>query len=175
MVAALFVISFLTVRHVTLADLRTPQELPDDVRTELDVVWTRFNEVFSSRRRCFDDVTVRLVGRVEGGDARYVVADALVEIDIPTSPRRFRESLAHEFAHHIEHTCGAFDKLRVEIAEALEVPADSWFSGESWETTPSEIYAEGVAELVNGERVRHVDEVVVSAEITTLIEQWATN
>ena len=75
--------------------------------------------------------------------------------------------------HHIEHTCPAFDGLRTEIVRALDVPPTTWFHGDTWETTPSEIFAEGVVELVNGERVRHADAVVVTDEILTLIDHWA--
>ena len=80
------------------ADLEPEQELPADVRAEVDTTWAAFLDVFGSRRRCFGDVALRLVGDVDGGDARYDLDEALIEIEIPTSPARFRESLAHELA-----------------------------------------------------------------------------
>lgn len=85
------------------ADLVVVRDVPADVQAELDVTWSRFLDRFGSRRTCFEDVSVDLVRQVQGGDARYVIDKRLIEIQIPTTPARFRESFAHELAHHL--TC----------------------------------------------------------------------
>ena len=95
--AALFVLfagTFLAVRAIAgeraKAELNADQDLPSDVQAELDETWERFARVFDSHRTCFGDATVRLVRTLDGADARYVRSDSVVEIRIPTSPRRFR-------------------------------------------------------------------------------------
>lgn len=154
------------------AELIALQDVPADVRAELDLTWGHFLDRFEARTECFDDVSVELVRAVDGGDARYVVDENLIEIEIPTTPARFRESLAHELGHHIEHTCSDFAALRDELQPLLGGPDRAWAGGEVWEETPSELWAEAVVQLVNGERIRHADEVVVEPAVIDLIRSW---
>ena len=86
--------------------LRSNQDLPEPVRVEIDHVVERFRAVLPARQRCIPSATVELVGGLPEGDARYLVADRTIQIVIPTSPRRFRDSLAHELAHHVERHLG---------------------------------------------------------------------
>ncbi|MGA1052490.1 MAG: hypothetical protein ACO4AY_12410 [Ilumatobacteraceae bacterium] len=151
--------------------LLVPQAVPDDVRSELDVVWSDFRRVFAGRLGCVPDVTILLVGDVVGGDARYVVADARIEVRIPTTPARFRESVAHELAHHVEHTCREFDELRVQLNRGFWT--GTWESGDDWWDTPSEQWAEHVVELINGGRVRHTTEMPIDEAALAMIRAWA--
>lgn len=154
------------------AELVTTQDLPADVRAEIDTVWNRFATTFDARQGCISDVTVELVRRVDGGDARYVADEALIEIRIPTTPARFRESLAHELAHHVDRTCPAFDELRRQLHPRLGGTDVPWATGDVWEEVPAERYAEATVELLNGERVRHPDDVTVDADTVELIAAW---
>ena len=154
------------------AELSFGQDVPDDVRVESDAVWSHFAERFDARMTCIDDVTVVLVGSVEGGDARYVVGESRIEIRIPTTPARYRESLAHELAHHVERTCADFTSLRTDLEPLLAADAESWWVGPTWEETPSEQFAEAVVEFVNGERVRHAATVPVDDEVLAVIRRW---
>ena len=95
------------------------------------------------------------------------------EIQIPTTPARFRESVAHELAHHVEHACGQFGDLRSALHPQLGRPGSPWAGGRVWEEVPSERWAEAVVELVNGERIRHVDEVTVDDDVIAAIAAWA--
>jgi hypothetical protein len=147
-----------------------PQEVPRDVEVELATVRERFVSVFSGRLACIDDVTLMLVRDVEGGDARYVAAPRTIEIEIPTTPERFRESVAHELAHHVERSCDEFDALRTEIHQALG--GGDWSSGASWFETPAERWAEHVTDLLVDERVRHADEVPVDEGVLAAIRSW---
>ncbi len=151
-------------------DLVVVQDVPADVRAELDVTWQRFLDHFGSRRTCWADVSVVLVVDVVDGDARYVTADARIEIEIPTTPARFRESLAHELAHHVEHTCVEFETLESTLLPALG--GGDWFAGDTWDQVPSERYAEAVVELVNGERIRHLDRIQVAPVVVAAISEW---
>lgn len=155
----------------TSAAVVTPQDLPPDVRTEIETTWSDFTAAFAGRLDCIGPVTLVLVGAVEEGDARYLAGDARIEIEIPTTPARFRESLAHELAHHVEHGCDDFGALR-EVLHAELGPDRPWRGGSTWYDEPSERWAEHVVELVNGERVRHVGEVPVDADVVELIGAW---
>lgn len=164
------------VRQLTAAELRPDQELPADVEAEVDAVWDRFLAVFGSRRHCFDDLALRLVPEVDGGDARYLVAEARIEIEIPTSPARFRDSLAHELAHHVEHTCGAFGDLRRELASLPELRGRDWDDPElPWEERPTELWAETVVELVTGDRVRTARRFDLPAGAGASVSAWAAD
>lgn len=149
-----------------------PQEVPDDVSAELATVWSSFREVFPGRLACIPDVTLFLVADVEGGDARYVPGAARIEIAIPTTPARFRESVAHELAHHLEYTCDEFGGLRDELAPLLGGPEAVWSSDAAWAERPAERWAEHVVVLVNGERVRFEDEIEISDLVLDAITRW---
>ncbi len=164
--------SYLTVRYLGRARLHAEQDLPADVSAEVDAVWQDFNDLFADHVHCFDDVSLLLVAELEGGDARYVISEARIEIKIPTSPRRFRDSLAHELAHHLEHTCGSFSELRDDF-ESLPGIEGAWTGGADWQQTPAELYAETVVELVNGERVRHGRSMPLPPGALALVESWA--
>lgn len=152
--------------------LRFVQEVPDDVRRASDTTFERFLRRFDGRAACLDDVSVELVRAVEGGDARYVTGDRRIEIRIPTTPGRYQESLAHELAHHLERTCDEFEALRVALVPLLGGDGAAWATGPVWEEIPSERFAEVVVELVNSERVRHTDTVVVEPAARELIARW---
>ena len=155
MLAAVFAGSFSSVRvlstELAKADLVTAQDWPVDVEAEVAATWEAFTGRFDARRTCFEDVEVRLVRELAAGDARYQPDERRVEILIPTSPRRFRESLVHELAHHVERTCASHAELRTELGYPTW---EEWTSGSEWEEVPAERWAEAVVQLVNGERVR---------------------
>jgi len=171
--AALVAVGVALVSDVPRADLIVVQEVPSDVQAEVDILWRRFVGTFGARRSCFGDVSLMLVRDVEGGDARYVGAESLIEIEIPTTPARFRESLAHELGHHVERTCIEFSELRAAMLTELDMADSSWSGGDVWEQIPAEIWAEGVVGLVNGERILHGDDMPIDPSITALIEAWA--
>jgi len=147
-----------------------PQDVPADVAAELETVWSDFRRVFAGRLMCVPDVTIVLVPEVVDGDARYVPSDSRVEIEIPTTPARFRESVAHELAHHVEHGCPEFEELRRRLND--EFWPGSWRSGPVWWDVPSERWAEHVVDLVNGQRVRHIDEVPIDPRASAVIRGW---
>jgi hypothetical protein len=155
------------------AELVVVQDVPAEVGIELDTTWARFLDRFGARASCFGDVSIELVRDVDGGDARYLAGQARIEIQIPTTPARFRECVAHELSHHVEHACGQFGDLRSALHPQLGRPGSPWAGGRVWEEVPSERWAEAVVELVNGERIRHVDEVTVDDDVIAAIAAWA--
>ncbi|MEO6651254.1 MAG: hypothetical protein ABIP17_01185 [Ilumatobacteraceae bacterium] len=149
------------------------QDLPDDVRAVLDPAWAAFLARFDGRRSCIADVEVVLVDHVEGGDARYVESAAMIEIEIPTTPAKFRESLVHELAHHVERTCVEFGELRAELHArfGLERP---WSDGATWADIPAERWAETVVQLVNGDRILHRSEMPLDRSVLDVVEAWGS-
>ena len=118
------------------------QDLPDDVAVLVDETWRDFEQVFGGRSDCFPPVSLLLVSDVPDGDAVYRRDAARIEIEIPTSPARFPESLVHELAHHLEATCPAQAEMRVPFLAAQGLlDADGWFAGDEWARVPSEHFA----------------------------------
>lgn len=150
------------------------QDVPADVRSATDETFDRFRDRFAGRASCIGDVSIELVRSVDDGDARYVSGERRIEIQIPTTPARYRESLAHEFAHHLERTCGEFGSLQVALEPLLGGSGVAWSVGPTWKETPSEQFAEAVVELVNGERIRHADTMPVDPAALELIARWGT-
>ncbi len=150
--------------------VRFGQPIPADVEAEARAAVADYVGVFAARRACAPPADVVLVRDVEGGDARYVAEDGRVEIEIPTTPARFRESLVHELAHHLEHRCADFGELR----EAwLAQAGGAWSGHQRWEDRPSEQWAEAVVDIVLGERILHGDEMVLDPELVALVREWA--
>ena len=150
------------------------QELPRDVRALTDETWTGFSEAFAGRRSCLTDVRLTLVDEVPNGAARYLVDEALIEIEIPTSPVRYPESLAHELGHHLEAVCDVEVAIGDDFRRAQGLSASvDWSSGGEWEELPSEHFAESVVLVVLGDRPTHADRFVIRPDALELIERWA--
>lgn len=149
--------------------VRFTQPIPADVEAEARAAVADFVTVFEARRDCAGTAEVVLVRDVEGGDARYVDSDAVVEIEIPTTPERFRESLVHELAHHVERRCPQFEDLLRAWDAQTAVP---WTGQELWEDRPSEQWAEVVVEMVLGERRLHGEDMPIDAALVVLAQEW---
>lgn len=151
------------------------QDLPDDVALLTAATWDRFEAAFPAQAGCLTDVESELVDDVAGGAARYVASERLIRIEIPTSPRRYVESLTHELAHHLDASCGAELAIGAVIREAQGIdPEVPWEGVDPWEARPTEHYAEAVVEYVTGDRFTHADIIDVSVEVVEIIEAWAT-
>lgn len=152
--------------------LRSDQQLPVDVRAEIATVERRFVDAFEHRLGCVPPARLRLVGDIVGGDARYVVGDRRIEIEIPTTPARFRESLVHELAHHVEATCEEFDELRTNLGPLFGESTRGWTAGATWEEVPAELWAETVVLVVNGDRLLHADDMPLPQGAVEAVESW---
>ncbi len=149
------------------------QDLPDDVAILLDETWTGFLDAAPAHRDCIGTVRIELVGDVDGGDAAYRPDERLILVEIPTSPRRFPESVVHELAHHLDAVCRPDRDLRSGLRIAQGIEADRpWARSERWEDRPAEHLAEAVVEVVRGERVLHGDLLPLAPETVELVERW---
>lgn len=150
------------------------QDLPDDVAFLTATTWDRFEAAFPAQRTCLTDVELVLSDDVPLGAARYVASERMILIEIPTSPRRYVESLTHELAHHLDASCGAERAIGASLRAAQGIgPQVPWDDGEVWEERPTEQYAEAVVEYVTGDRFTHADIIDVSDEAVEIVEAWA--
>ena len=150
------------------------QRLPDDVALLTASTWDRFEAAFPAQAGCLTDVELELVEEVAGGAARYIASERLILIEIPTSPRRYVESLTHELAHHLDAGCDADLAIGATIrtAQGLD-PQAPWEGARAWAARPSEHYAEAVLEYVTGDRYTHADVIDVSEEGLDVVRAWA--
>jgi hypothetical protein len=150
--------------------VRIRQRVPEAVELEVRETVAEFVAVFDARRGCIGGAELLLVGEVDGGDARYDAAENLIEIAIPTSPGRFRESLVHELAHHVDSSCADAAVLRTDVMAT--VGATDWAGQERWEDRPSELWAESVVQIVLGERVRFERSVRLDPAVVDAARRW---
>jgi hypothetical protein len=143
---------------------------PDDLRALIVQTWDRFVEAFPARRSCLAPVTVQ--GAWELDDrASYDPGRRLVTVRIPGTAPNLRDSLVHEFAHHMEFTCPEQLDVRVLFLAAQALPPSAtWFEGVSWETTPSEQFAEAVVQVVLGPPAHPA--VLIHPRSVALLRAW---
>ena len=151
------------------------QQLPEDVALLTASTWDRFEAAFPAQAGCLTDVELELVDEVAGGAARYIATERLILIEIPTSPRRYVESLTHELAHHIDSSCGVELAIGTAIKQAQGIPPQvTWEGVEAWEDRPTEQFAETVVQYVTADRYTHADVIDVSEEALGIVREWAT-
>ncbi len=154
--------------------LVTIQRLPPEVQQLTDQTWQSFLDVFAGKRGCIGTVELVLVDEVEGGAAEYRRSDRLIRIEIPTTPLRFPESLAHELGHHLEEACSVEQELGSAFRTAIGSPDGvDWRQADRWQDRPTEHFAEAVVALVIGERHTHADLIDLSAAALDVVGAWA--
>lgn len=145
---------------------------PADLREVVRAAWADTVAAFPARRSCIGDVVVRGDWRLDD-HARYLPDEATVVVRIPATAGQLRNALAHEFGHHVEFACPSHADLRPAFLAAQgAAPSTPWFDGATWETTPSEQYAEAVVAYVTGRRLRHT-QVPVTRDAVRVVAAWA--
>ena len=151
------------------------QDLPDDVASLTASTWKSFEAAFPGQAGCLRDVELELVEDIPAGSAEYVEEERLIRIEIPTSPRRYVESLTHELAHHLDEVCDVERVIGGAFRTAQGIGADvPWDRTDTWEQRPMEQFAETVVEYVTGDRYTHADIIDVSEAAVEIVEAWAT-
>lgn len=126
----------------------------DPTPTEATIIrgtWAHFSGAFSRSASCMTPLTVRVVARAEdhfhSGNfaiaAFYKASEATVYVE---HGKVTPATLAHEFAHHLDVTCGISQSpLAPDFLEAAGFPESSaWYSGSSWSRVPAEQFSEAV-------------------------------
>ncbi len=155
------------------AELIMSDEVPDDLRALAADVWADFVETFEAQGDCFADVRLEPVWRTLEDRARYLPHRGVIELRVPATAGLLSDSLVHEFAHHVEHTCAAHVSLRPAFLAAQGLSSGSdWFDAPTWAETPSEQWAEAAVVAVLGSRARPRPDLVITAETAELVMRW---
>ncbi len=151
--------------------MRHDDTVPDDLRALADETWDDFLDAIPGRHGCVGEPTLSAAWELETR-AEYSPRTATLTVRVPGTPATLRSQLLHEFAHHLEFTCPEHSELRAGFLAAQDLPDDSeWFSGPSWEETPSEQYAEAIVELVEGRR-SHLGGISITDEAVAVVRDW---
>lgn len=145
----------------------TPGDLADLART----TFQDFVSAFPARQGCIGEVVV--AGSWELGDrARYDPDSGLIEVRIPATAPQLTVSLVHELAHHLEHACPEQKEVRPRFLAALGVDAaEPWSDPESYQSSPSELWAEAVVRYVTGAADSRRP-LAVSEAAVEVVEMW---
>ena len=154
-------------------ELRFDATVPDDLRAVAVQAWDGFLAAHPAREDCIGSLTMSAAWELDDR-AQYRPATATMVIRVPGTAPNLTNDLTHEFAHHVEFTCPEHAELRPAFLAAQGFPASAeWFSGDSWESTPSEQYAEATTEAVLGRRNHHGG-IFLSDEAVDAVRQWGS-
>ena len=143
-----FVIGFFQVNH--RPSLRVDRSVASDLEDIALDTWDQFLDTFGTKYECIGNVNLSaVVGLGEQGG--YRSADRMIRIRVPIYQSTAANTILHELGHHLEQQCPDQASIRSEFLAAQGLaPNTPWFQGDRWETTPSEMWAEAVSQLVSG-------------------------
>ncbi len=176
MISRLVTLGFVVILMATACGGSSPQlahddTVPDDLRELADDTWDDFLAAIPARHDCVSAPTLHAAWELEAR-AQYQPETRVLSVRVPGTPATLRSKLLHEFAHHLEFTCAEHDELREAFLSAQGFLTDAdWFAGDSWETTPSEQYAEAVVELVEGRRT-HQGGIYITDDAVDVVRAW---
>lgn len=151
--------------------LRFDPTVPDDLRALAADTWQNFLMAHPARWDCIAPATLSAAWELDSR-GEYRPDATTVVVRVPGTAPTLRHELVHEFAHHVEFTCPDQEELRPAFLEAQGLPGTAdWFEGESWETTPSEQYAEATVEVVVGRRPHHGN-IHISDQASDIVRRW---
>jgi hypothetical protein len=161
------------VAFTSRSGINVPQNVPDEVAVLVESTWDSLLNEFPAQMECLTEPTLLLGPDLDEGDASYTRSTGIIRIEIPTSPERFPESLAHELGHHLDVVCGFGSSNSAEFLEAQGLGSDSsWTSAEHWRLIPAEHFAEAVTLLVLGSRETFDDRIELSQRSVSIVQQW---
>jgi hypothetical protein len=146
--------------------------VPDDLQELAAEVWEQFLDHHPARIGCIGDVALHADWDLDTR-GEYRPESATVVVRIPGTASTLGDELVHEFAHHVEFTCPEHVELREEFLRAQGFPSGAdWFGGASWETTPSEQYAEATVQYVQGSRSQRQG-IELTDDAVAAVRNWA--
>ena len=153
LIAVLITLMVPTEAFAAEAGLSVTGEPTAEEQAEIEEQWGRFAAAFEGFAGCMGPVEVRVVARAEdwygGRNVGSIAAfyrfppDAIVFIEHRKVVPR---NLLHEFAHHLDLSCGLGDSATADTFKAAQgLPEQrGWMSGGSWAAVPAEVFAEAV-------------------------------
>lgn len=153
------------------ADLHFDDTVPGDLRELALEAWSDFLAAVPGRRDCIPSPTLAAAWELDNR-GEYRPATETIVVRVPGTPATLRSELLHEFAHHVEFTCPEHEDLRTAFLAAQGFPPSvDWFEADTWETTPSEQYAEAIVELVE-ERRSHRAGIQLTDAAVIVVRDW---
>ncbi|HUO47171.1 MAG TPA: hypothetical protein VM470_10120, partial [Acidimicrobiia bacterium] len=125
---------------------------PNDVRQLTRAAVVDFLEAFPTKGECLQGLRLQVDPSLDDR-GHYDPTAATITLRTPATASKLRNSLFHEIAHHLEWKCPSQIEMRQPFLIAQGFPVDSeWAPDDSWETSPSEHFAEAVVEVIEGRR-----------------------
>lgn len=145
--------------------------MPVDLRELVEDTLSRVADAVPAHVDCLDSLVIGYSWELPHR-AEYRPSTATIVLRVPATAPHLSFSLAHEVAHHLEAACPAQEEMRPAFLAAQGHPPDRlWFSGPSWEETPSEQFATAFARYVTGETGPH--RVPVTEAALEVVADWA--
>lgn len=130
------------------AEVSAP-DMPDDLAAVVADTLALIEEAIPAHRQCLDGLTIAHAWELEDR-AEYQAREGRILLRVPATAAHLEYSIVHEVAHHFDITCPDPELRTAFLVAQGETEGTEWFTGESWETTPSEQFATAVAALVTG-------------------------
>lgn len=147
-------------------------DTPDDLAILASSVFEEFVGAFPAKASCIGEVEIGGVWELPDR-ARYHPAYRRIEVRIPATAPHLTASLVHELGHHLEHACPDQVDVRSSFLAALDLDPDTdWRDASSYETTPSELWAEAVVRHVTGETDTRRP-LPVTQDAVRVVGEWA--
>lgn len=144
---------------------------PDDVRQLTRTALVDFLEAFPTQSECLQGLRLQVDPSLDER-GQYDPVAATITLRTPATAAKLRNSLFHEIAHHLEWKCSSQVEIRQPFLIAQGFPVDSeWAPDGSWETSPSEHFAEAVVEVIEGRRNLTYG-ITLSDEALALVREW---
>jgi hypothetical protein len=145
--------------------------VPEDVQAVARSTWIAFTEGFAARWSCMGGLIVSTTWSLPDR-ATYDPEGRRVTLRIPGTASNLRESLVHEFAHHVDFACADVAALRRPFLAAQGLsPTTRWYGGSVWPRIPAEQFAEAAVLVVLG-RSAH-PRLYASPAAVAVVRAWA--
>jgi hypothetical protein len=128
-----------------------PEDTPVDFVRLAEEVFAEFVAAFPAQTDCIGSAEIRAAWELDDR-ALYDPASDVIEIRVPGTAPQLTTSIVHEMGHRLEHLCPSQVEVRAPFLGALGMSPDSaWPDPTSYETNPSELWAEAVVRHVLGQ------------------------
>lgn len=150
-------------------EVSVEDQVPSDVSRLAVAVWDEFRASFEHMGPCLGPVTLG-VDRDLPDRGFYQPDGSRVILRIPGTEQRLRQTLLHEFAHHLDASCLAESSVRDDFRRAIGSPEVPWSDRESGSDAPAELFAEAISFALRGDQF--VRTPVLPIEAVSFAETW---
>ena len=127
-----------------------PDDTPEDFAELAEAVFEDFVAAFPDQRECIGKAEIRVAWELDDR-ALYDPENDVVTVRVPATAPHLTSSIVHELGHRLEFRCPSQRDVRRPFLEALGLdPETAWSDRTTYETSPSEMWAEAVIRHVLG-------------------------